>query len=122
MKQIFENGFGAIVDYSSDIFNNLNNPKIYIKFNPTEVEHRERKIEVGYEIIDNTEEANDFREVDIWEHVYGIAEKETCYKINNIRFKHATMLVNTFSQSVDNIFEKYDQNSQIKTAIKLSDE
>ena len=100
VKQIFENGFGAIVDYSSDVFNNLNNPKIYIKLNPTKVEHRERKIEVGYEIIDNTEEANDFREVDIWEHVYGIAEKETCYKINNIRFKHATMLVNTFSQSV----------------------
>ena len=99
-KQIFENGYGVIVDYSSDVFINLDNPKIYIKLNQTEEKYKNRKVEVGYEIIDNAVEKNEFREVKIWEHVYGLAEKETCYKVNNMIYKDATMLINTFSQSV----------------------
>ena len=100
VKQIFENGYGVIVDYSSAVFISLDNPKIYIKLNQTEEKYKGRKVEVGYEIIDNAVEKNEFREVKIWEHVYGLAEKETCYKVNNMIYKDATMLINTFSQSV----------------------
>ena len=50
---------------------------IYIKPSTSFEEYKTRKVEVGYEIIDNSEDGQ--REISILEHVYGVADKkETC--------------------------------------------
>ena len=101
VKQIFENGFGAVVDFSSEEFKDIEAPKIEIILEPKEEKYKNRKVEVGYEIIDNNEDQA--TEISTLEHVYGMAlEKETCYKVNKLSLnsKPATMLINTFTQGV----------------------
>jgi hypothetical protein len=98
-KQIFENGYGAIVDITPNMFDE----KSFISIKPSAQgeKYEKRKVEVGYEIIDNNEDEQ--REVEILEHVYGKAEqKETCYKVKteSLVNKTATMLINTFTQGV----------------------
>ena len=98
-KHIFENGYGAIVDIVPDKFDESS--FISIKPLAKEDKYEKNKVEVGYEIIDNNEDEP--REVEIFEHVYGMApNKETCYKVKseNLVNKPATMLINTFTQGV----------------------
>ena len=74
---------------------------IYIKPSTSFEEYKTRKVEVGYEIIDNSEDGQ--REISILEHVYGVADKkETCYKLkeSDMSNKEATILINTFTQGV----------------------
>ena len=99
VKQIFDNGYGAVVEISSDIFDEENNITIRVDVKAKE-EYIKRKIDVGYEIIDNSDDIEDIREINILEHIYGYAEKETCYKLKDIKDKAATMIINTFTQGV----------------------
>ena len=98
-KQIFENGYGAIVDITPNMFNE--NSFIIIKPASKENNYEKSKVEIGYEIIDNNEDEQ--REVEIMEHVYGkVEQNETCYKVKkeSLNNKTATMLINTFTQGV----------------------
>ena len=98
-KQIFENGYGAIVDITPNMFNE--NSFIIIKPASKENNYEKSKVEIGYEIIDNNEDEH--REVEIMEHVYGkVEQNETCYKVKkeSLNNKTATMLINTFTQGV----------------------
>ena len=104
-KQIFENGYGAIVNIGPTTFNQPG--AIYIRPNidntDEDIDSKNRKVEVGYEIIDNALDGDGQREVDIFEHVYGMAQNsETCYKVreDSLFNKTATMLLNIYSQSV----------------------
>ena len=104
-KQIFENGYGAIVNIGPTTFNQPG--AIYIRPNidntDEDIDAKNRKVEVGYEIIDNALDGDGQREVDIFEHVYGMAQNsETCYKVreDSLFNKTATMLLNIYSQSV----------------------
>ena len=76
VKQRFENGYGAIIDFNNSIFNEIDNPKIYIILsskNINETKYLKKNIEIGYEIIDGRE--NDIREINILEHIYGMTEE-----------------------------------------------
>ena len=98
--QMFENGYGAIVKVFPTWFDEEGS-FIYIKPNTSLFEYQRKKVEVGYEIIENIEDEP--REIDILEHVYGMAEiNENCYKLkeNSLKNKSATMLINTFTQGV----------------------
>ena len=100
VKQIFENGYGAPIDFNLEIFKDDTNPKFDIIIKQSEDKYKDRKVEVGYEYMDNIETDEDKREIEILEHVYGMALNETCYKVKETRNSPATMLINTFSQSV----------------------
>lgn len=97
-EQFFKKGNGCIINIEP---NNLdeNNVIIHISTNEQNNIYSERKINVGYEIIDNAEDIDSIREINILENVYGYAGKETYYKIKEIENIIATMLINTFIQS-----------------------
>ena len=97
VKQIFDNGYGAVIDFTLPEFEGVKNPKINIIINHKDDKYKDRYVEIGSEIIDNSEE---IREINILEHIYGYAEKETCYKLKDIKDKAATMIINTFTQGV----------------------
>ena len=69
--QMFENGYGAIVKVFPTWFDEEGS-FIYIKPNTSLFEYQRKKVEVGYEIIENIEDEP--REIDILEHVYGICQ------------------------------------------------
>ena len=117
VKQIFENGYGAFIDFDSEIFKDDKNPKLKIIIKQSEDKYKDRKVEVGYEFVDNIETNEDKREVEIWEHVYGMATNETCYKVKDIQNKSATMLINTFSQSA--LINIRDENHSIVYSLDL---
>ena len=100
VKQTFENGYGAILDVEKDLFEGEGNPRIRVIAKASSDEYIERKVELGFEIIDSIDNKKDIREIEIIEHVYGSALKETCYKVKDIQNSTAMMLINTFTQSV----------------------
>ena len=100
VKQTFENGYGAIVDVTKDLFEGGDNPRIRIIAKASSDEYINRKVELGFEIIDSVDNKKDIRDIEILEHVYGLALKETCYKVKDIQNSTAIMLLNTFTQSV----------------------
>ena len=69
--QRYENGYVSGVDFNSNVFDGDKNPIISIKLIFKNNKYLNRKIEIGYEIIDNKE--NDIRTVNIMEHVFGMA-------------------------------------------------
>ena len=111
--QRFENGYGSIVDFNSYAFDRDKNPIISIKLICNNNKYLNRRIEIGYEIIDNKE--NDIRKIDIMEHVYGMTEKsETCYKIKDKDISelnnNTVILINIFSQALE--FNIKDSNNE----------
>ena len=50
VRQRFENGYGAIIDFNDDIFNEIYNSKIYIILSSNETKYKNKNIEIGYEI------------------------------------------------------------------------
>ena len=118
VKQTFENGFGAVVDFGSNIFEGIANPKIYIVLNTNEDSLKNRKVEVGYEYIDNVNELGDEpREINIFEHIYGMATNETCYKVKDLVKKPATMLINTFTQGAS--FRIKNENNSVNYTLDI---
>ena len=93
-EQIFENGYGALVDldsYSGQTINVVINSET----------SKETKVEVGFEMIE--QETAYKREVSILEHVYGAtSSKKNCYTMKeNIDIsKRPILLINAFSQAV----------------------
>ena len=117
VKQMFENGFGALVDFSSNDFEGINELKIFINLN-TDVELlKNRKVEVGYEHIDNVEAGDQPIEISIFEHVYGMATNETCYKVKDLLEKPATMLINIFTQGAS--FRIKDENNKVNYTLDV---
>ena len=101
VKQRYENGYGTIVDFTSEEFKDKENPKINIIIESRDESYKDRIIEIGYEIIDGNEDY--LRNVEIMEHIYGLADaKETCYQfdLNKTENKSATMLINSFTPGV----------------------
>ena len=117
VKQMFEIGYGSVIDFNSDVIKDISNPKIEIEVKPVQDQYKDRKVEIGYEIIDNMEINEDKREVEILEHVYGMALNETCYKVKDIQNKSATMLINTFTQSV--LFNIRNKNGDIAYSLDI---
>ena len=111
VKQIFENGYGVSIDFNSTIFDGIDNPKILIIIQSNDEKYMNRKVEVGYEIIDKKE--NEIREINIMEHIWGMTKNsETCYKIkeeDKAKMNKAIMLINIFSQSIE--FNIKDSNN-----------
>ena len=103
VRQRFENGYSAIIDFNDDVFNEIYNSKIHIILSSNEIKYKNKNIEIGYEIIDGNKE--DIREVNIMEHIYGVTEKsETCYKIKDkdiSELNKAIMRINIFSQPLE---------------------
>ena len=114
VKQMFENGYGSVVEITKDLFAGDDNPRISLTVNASQnsdSQLRYGKAEIGFEIIDNINHITDRREVEILEHVYGMASNETCYKVKDIQNKSATMLINTFTPGV--LFNIRDVNDAI---------
>ena len=109
--QRFENGYGAIIDFTLSVFDEEDTPKIDIIITSIDDKYLNRKIEIGYEIIDD--DNNEKREVNILEHIYGMTEKlETCYKVKGkdiSELNKSIMLINIFSQSLE--FNIKDSNN-----------
>ena len=97
VKQRFENGYGAIIDFNSNIFDGDDIPKITILLSYNDEKYKNRRVELGYEIIDDKEER---REINIMDHIYGMTENsETCYKIKEkelFELNKSVMLINIF--------------------------
>ena len=113
-KKVFENGYGAIVEIPTGIFDGDNNPRIRVDVSTIIDNYFKSKIDVGYEIIDNND---DLREVNILEHVYGMAEVETCYKVKDLKNKPATMLINAFNQGI--LFNIKDNKNSIVYSLDI---
>ena len=114
VKQMFENGYGSVVEITKDLFEGDDNPRISLTVNASQnsdSQLRYGKAEIGFEIIDNINNIIDRREVEILEHAYGMASNETCYKVKDIQNKSATMLINTFTPGV--LFNIRDVNDAI---------
>ena len=114
VKQMFENGYGSVVEITKDLFAGDDNPRISLTVNASQnsdSQLRYGKAEIGFEIIDNINNIIDRREVEILEHAYGMASNETCYKVKDIQNKSATMLINTFTPGV--LFNIRDVNDAI---------
>ena len=103
VERRFENGYGAIVDFNNENFVEEQEKIIYIIITSLDGNYKNKKIELGYEIIDGNEEY--IREVNIMEHIYGMTEKsETCYNIKDrdiSELNGTIMLINIFSQSLE---------------------
>ena len=106
-QQKFDNGYGIIIDLTKikeTIFEiNIIPNELYPGINPYE-----KEIELGY---DNTEQGdNDIKNINIMEHIYGyITEKQNCYSIKNINpnlGQITTLLINTYSQSINFVLYK----------------
>ena len=110
-KQRFENGLGAIIDFDDYTSSYIKNSKINIIITSSNEKYMNRKVEVGYEVIDENE--NIIREINIMEHIWGMTKKfETCYKIKEediTKINKAIMLINIFSQSIE--FNIKDSNN-----------
>ena len=103
IKQIFENGYGVIIPPNTV----SSEKKIIIKVTPTSSGTEERKVEVGFEIVNQGK--SEKRRVNILEHVYGaIKDSQNCYQMSeNINLnKHPVLLINAFSQAVSFIVNK----------------
>ena len=103
VERRFENGYGAIVDFNNENFLEEQEKIIYIIITSLDDNYKNKKIELGYEIIDGNDEY--IREVNIMEHIYGMTEKsETCYNIKDrdiSELNGSIMLINIFSQSLE---------------------
>ena len=94
--QMYETGFGVIIDISAIEFSE--SESIAINIDPEE-NFKEKKIEIGFDLVDEAD--NSIIDVNILDHVYGAAQEgENCYQIKNMNLKNATVLFNTFSQYV----------------------
>ena len=67
IKQTFENGYGAIVDVTKDLFEGGDNPRIRIIAKASSDEYINRKVELGFEIIDSVDNKKDIRDIEILE-------------------------------------------------------
>jgi len=79
--QRFENGYGTIVEITPGMLGGDKNVRFrVVPLYNYEDQYKYRKVDISYEIIDNIDEPDDHREVNIWEHVYGVAEIEHAIK------------------------------------------
>ena len=95
--QKFENGYGSIVDLSN--LENKDSGKFIITVTPNE-NSKEKKVEIGFDYVDNGEEK--IIDINILEHIHGATEAGlNCYKINDVSdSKNATMLLNSYTQAL----------------------
>ena len=97
--QKFENGYGALIDLNDEI----NNGVFSLEFENTDEKYKEKEIEVGVELAEQSNET--LREMNVMEHVYGyINNLENCYKIKNLNEakinENLVLLLNIYSQSM----------------------
>ena len=123
IKQIFHNGYGAIVD-----LNRIpSGKKIQIDLSASTDSAKERKVEIGFEFAD--QETDYMRPVNILEHVYGATSySENCYEMaeNVDKSKNPVLLINAFSQAVSFVVKekttherKYSQDGFHNSFIRL---
>ena len=106
-SQMFENGYGAFVDLKN--MEKIDYGKFEITFEPSDDNYKEKKIEVGFDFVDNSKD--NLIEVNILEHVHGGAENgETCYEIKDMIYENKiAMLINAFSQDITFTIKKYGE-------------
>ena len=110
VKQIFQTGYGCIININQDWKGN----DINIIVTKAIDKAIETKVEVGFEIIDQS--SNYKRGVNILERVYGSTNSfETCYEMKeNVDInKHPVLFINSVSQAVSFVVKKNVDNSRI---------
>ena len=119
VKQIFENGFGAIIDLNQ-LSKNINpNKEIRINVqNTSSVKMYNAKVKIGIERVDQGR--NYKRQFKILEHIYGATNSfETCYNISEAlnMTKQPILLINAVSQAI--IFTMKNESDNSKQTINL---
>ena len=110
VKQIFQTGYGCIININQDWKGN----DINIIVTKAIDKAIETKVEVGFEIIDQS--SNYKRGVNILERVYGSTNSfETCYEMKeNVDInKHPVLFINSVTQAVSFVVKKNVDNSRI---------
>ena len=111
VKQIFENGFGAVVDLNQILKNiNTTNKEIRINVrNATSDKMYDAKVKIGIERADQGGKYK--RQFQILEHIYGATNSfETCYRMSESlnMTKQPILLINAVSQAI--IFTLKNEN------------
>ena len=110
MKNMFNNGYGVVVDLSKVGVGK----EITIELTPKSDSDKERKVEVGFEYADQDVDLK--RPVNILEHVYGATSfSENCYEMTeNIEIdKNPVLLINAFTQAVSFVVRKKNTHSKV---------